>query len=316
MKNNFIQRADRKRGIFIAENAATKALVRSLKIYAQTELSLLLEGETGTGKDQFARALHEGSERKHGPFVELNCAALPEGLIEAECFGWTKGAFTGAHQRRVGRIESANGGTFYLNEVHRASKPVQSKILNVLENKVVTPLGETREIPVDFRLVSAASVDLRTSVSCGDFLPDLYYRIACVRLNIPPLRERQEDIVALADHFLTHFSDVMQLPKPEIELAAWSALLSYPWPGNVRELRNLIEHAFHLGRGGIITGELIDRLLDRSEALPAALKDAEDQVRAALIKRALQLFPNQREAAKHLGIALSTLKQLKRKFGL
>ena len=234
--------------------------------------SLLLLGETGTGKERLARAVHEEGPRSAGPFVPVNCGALPESLAESELFGHEKGAFTGASRVHKGYFERADGGTLLLDEIGEVPPPLQVKLLRVLEERRVQRLGAERSFPIDIRLMAATNRDLERDVEAGRFREDLFYRLAVVTLTIPPLRERPEDIPALFESYLEFFRVALNRPIYGVEKAAREALVSYSWPGNVRELINVVERAVLLGEGPEIgLGDLPEAISGQASALaPAA----------------------------------------------
>jgi transcriptional regulator with GAF, ATPase, and Fis domain len=228
-------------GGLIGHGETMRELFRRLAKIAATESTVLVQGETGTGKELIARAVHEASARREGPYVIVDCAALPENLLEAELFGHAKGAFTGAAAARVGAVEAASGGTLFLDEVGELPLVMQPKLLRVLESRTIRRVGEVSERPVDVRVVAATHRDLREMVNSGAFREDLYFRLAVIPLSVPPLRERREDIPALVRHFL---GPERQALLSEEELAE---LRQRPWLGNVRELRNVVERVVALG---------------------------------------------------------------------
>ncbi len=222
---------------------------------AATETTVLLTGESGTGKEVLARYLHSSSRRARGPFVALNCAALPDALLESELFGYEKGAFTGAHAAKPGRIDLAHGGVLFLDEVGETSPSVQAKLLRVLQEREFQRLGGTRTLKADIRIITATNRDLRSAMARGTFREDLYYRLAVFEIRIPALRERPEDILPLAGAFLEEIGAELGRPAAGISRDAREALLRYAWPGNVRELRNVLERASILCDGGLVTHE-------------------------------------------------------------
>jgi two-component system, NtrC family, response regulator AtoC len=215
---------------------------------AEVDATVLVTGESGTGKEMVARAVHRRSKRKDGPFVAINCAAVPETLLESELFGHEKGAFTDARSARAGLFVEASGGTLFLDEIGELPLALQSKLLRALQERVVRPVGASREVPFDARLVAATNRDLESAVEERRFRDDLYYRINVVHLPLPPLRARGGDVLLLAQHFLEHFTRMFDKPVKGIAPAAADKLLSYAWPGNVRELANCIERAVALTR--------------------------------------------------------------------
>jgi DNA-binding NtrC family response regulator len=222
---------------------------------APTETTVMLTGESGTGKEVVARFIHRGSPRARGPFVALNCAALPETLLESELFGHEKGAFTGAAAAHPGRIEQAAGGVLFLDEVGEMSPGVQAKLLRVLQEREFQRLGGTRPLKANVRVLAATNRDLDVALARGQFREDLYYRLRVFEIRLPPLRERREDILPMAEAFLEELGPAVGRPAAGISRQAHEALLSYAWPGNVRELRNVLERASILCDGGLITLE-------------------------------------------------------------
>jgi DNA-binding NtrC family response regulator len=224
-------------------------LIESLN---KSDAPVLITGETGTGKDLVARAIHFGSGRKQGPFVALNCAAVPETLLESELFGHERGAFTGAFRRKEGKLELANGGTLFLDEVGDMSNALQSKLLRTLQDKKIERVGGNATISLDTRVVAATNKELPEEIAAGRFRLDLYYRLNVVPVHLPPLRERQEDIPLLVEHFLRRLCMAGDRPKPKLSPKALASLMNHSWPGNVRELENVLERALVLSRNEVI----------------------------------------------------------------
>ena len=233
----------------IGNSAALKRVLEQLEIVAPTDSTVLIQGETGTGKELIARALHNLSARKECPFVKLNCAAIPTGLLESELFGHEKGAFTGAISQKVGRFELAHGGTIFLDEIGEISLELQTKLLRVLQEKEFERLGSTRTIQVDVRLVAATNRDLENMVETNQFRSDLYYRLNVFPITVPALRDRPEDIPILVRYFTQRYATRMNKPIETIPQKTINQLSHYHWPGNVRELENLIERAVILSQG-------------------------------------------------------------------
>jgi DNA-binding NtrC family response regulator len=227
----------------IGESEAIKRAVSETQRVAQTEATVLLLGESGTGKELFARAVHHLSNRRDKPFVAINCAAIPETLIENELFGHERGSFTGASDRRLGKFELASSGTVFLDEIGELPLAVQGKLLRVIEEKVVDRIGGRAPVPVDVRVVAATNKDLKAAVESGEFRGDLYFRLAVFPLEIPPLRERQNDIALLAKHFAAQLGKELRGREAVLSEAASAAMRAHSWPGNVRELENAIERA-------------------------------------------------------------------------
>lgn len=226
---------------FVGESPAMKQIVEMVERVADARTTVLITGESGTGKEVIARMLHDRSSRAAGPFVAVSCAAIPESLLESELFGVIKGAFTGADSDRAGKFELADGGTLFLDEIGDIPPLVQVKLLRVLQEREIERLGGNKPIPIDVRLVTATNRNLEEAVQQGTFRGDLFFRLQVVQIELPPLRERQEDIPALANHFLKRFSEENGRAFKTISPQALKALEAYPWPGNVRELENLME---------------------------------------------------------------------------
>jgi formate hydrogenlyase transcriptional activator len=246
-------KASRNLGSVIGESPAFRKVIDLVKAVAPTHTTALLLGETGTGKEVLARAIHELSPRSDKPFIRVNCAALPAGLIESELFGHERGAFTGAGQRRAGRFELANKGTLFLDEIGEMPVEAQVKLLRVLQDGMVDRVGGTQPISVDVRLIAATNADLAAGVSKGEFRADLFYRLHIFPISVPPLRERRQDIVLLAQHFLNRLGEKMKRPHLQFDARSLQRLMEYNWPGNVRELQNVIERAVILSHSFTIT---------------------------------------------------------------
>jgi two-component system, NtrC family, response regulator HydG len=239
----------------IAASQKMAAVLDKLEQVADSNASVLITGESGTGKDLLARALHFESRRRDGPFVPVNCAAIPENLIESELFGHARGAFTDARQSKTGLFQAADNGTLFLDEIGDMPISLQAKLLRILEDKKVRPLGAIEEISIDVRIVAATNTDLEKAIAEGKFRSDLYYRIATFALTVPPLRERPEDLKLLVKHFVLRASAEAGKPLPEIEPDAMACLIRYRWPGNVRELQNAIQSSVILCRESRLTIE-------------------------------------------------------------
>jgi DNA-binding NtrC family response regulator len=236
----------------IGESGGMKKVVDAIETVADTETSVLIRGDSGTGKELVARAIHAGSRRRYMPMVILNCGAFPESLLESELFGHEKGAFTGAQYRRKGKLELADGGTLFLDEIGDISPKMQVNLLRVLEEKMIRRVGGEKEIMVDFRLVAATNKDLEKSIESGEFRADLYYRLNVFTITIPPLRERPSDIPLLAEHFLAKYARTTNKRIEGVSPEAMDKLMSYSWPGNVRELENAIERAVVVCKSGAV----------------------------------------------------------------
>ena len=293
-----------------------------------TTASVLITGESGTGKELAARALHEESTGRRGPFVPLNCSALPGDLVEAELFGHTRGAFTGADEDRRGLIEAADGGTLFLDEVEDLAPAAQAKLLRVVEERKVTPLGSNDPVAVDVRLIAATNRDLEAGVAAGSFREDLLFRLRVVTIHLPPLRERREDIPRLAVEFLRHFSEIHGREVAELTDAARGALAAYAWPGNVRELRNAVERAVVLASSDRLdVGDLPPEVSGRpaeATAAPAAevpfAEAREEAVRGfakSYLEAALKRHGgNISEAARSLGLHRQSLQRTLKRLGI
>jgi DNA-binding NtrC family response regulator len=322
------KRADRKTapppadaGAMVIRNPAMKQVMATVKRLAESTIAVLINGETGTGKEVIARAIHEGGPRKKKPLRTINCAAIPATLIESVLFGHEQGAYTGADKSARGIFEQADGGTVLLDEIGELAAGAQAALLRVLETKKVTRVGGDKEIDVDVRIIAATHRDLEAMVESGKFRQDLLYRLNTMTLRIPPLRERVDEIRPLAERFLKDACRQAGTDVRAIDDAAFAALEAYAWPGNVRELRNAIERAVVLAEGGTIRlPDLTDRIRstggidgptadpDVLESSPGEYKDHVRKFEADLILRALKKHNgNQTEAAKYLGLPLRTL---------
>jgi DNA-binding NtrC family response regulator len=301
----------------IGSSPSMKRMLDKIAAFADSEASVLIQGESGTGKELVARALHDLSPRSKGPFVAINCAAFPETLLDAELFGHERGAFTGASRRREGRFQAANSGTLFLDEVAEMPLPAQAKLLRVLQEKVVEPLGTNRSIPVDVRILSATNQSLQDRMSQGLFREDLYFRLNVLELTIPPLRERHGDLPLLVEHFLPQLAPE---ETPRVAARALRALAAYAFPGNVRELEHALHHAVVLARGNDIDIEhLPSTIVDSAKLEPEVsalsepdciepLADAVGSFERTYLIRALRQAQGKRaKAANTLGISRKTL---------
>ncbi len=245
-------------GPFIARSPAMQKALATGQRAASSDCTVLLTGETGTGKSALARYIHDASARQQGPFMAVNCASLPLALVESELFGVRRGAFTDAREDRAGAFVAASGGTLFLDEIGELPLEVQAKLLQALESGTVRPLGTTSSIPFEARLIAATNRPLEEMLRDGSFRADLYYRLNVVRIEVPPLRSRHEDIVPLVDHFVARAADRLHRAITGVSTAAMRRLIHYPWPGNVRELANIIERAVALGEHETIVPEDLD----------------------------------------------------------
>ncbi len=306
---------------FMAESPAMKRLMADLRLVAPTEGRVLLTGENGSGKEEVASLLHAQSGRARGPFVEVNCAAIPEELIESELFGHVKGAFTGATRDNKGKFREAHGGTLFLDEVGDMSLKTQSKVLRALQEGRIEPVGGGGAVGVDVRVISATNKDLPEEIKAGRFREDLYFRLAVVPLRLPPLRERLEELIPMAEAFIQRIARSYGRPPRRLSADARETLLHHDWPGNVRELKNLMERAMILARGPEITSRDLGPLAVRHLAEPdpfsfpefPTLKEGREWFEAEYIKRELRLQNgNMTRVAERLGLDRSNLyKRLK-----
>ncbi len=291
-----------------------------LPAIAASPSTVLILGETGTGKELIARTIHEQSPRKNKPFIAVNCNALPETLLESELFGYRAGAFTGAHKNKPGRFSLANGGTLFLDEIGEISPALQTKLLRVLQERSFEPLGATRSERVDVRIIVAANKDLMELVRQGAFREDLYYRVNVVRIELPPLRRRKEDIPLMVEQFISRFNRQQGKNVAGITAQALALLMAHDWPGNVRELENEIERAFILcDRNQIDIAQLSDQLTNRRDLPPLSsdIRTIRSRMDSQTIRNALQQAGNNRLlAAQLLGIHKTTLYRQMKKLGI
>jgi transcriptional regulator with PAS, ATPase and Fis domain len=255
-----------------------KRVLDLIEAVSKTDATVLVKGESGTGKELIARAIQARSERKYNPFIVVNCGALSEGILESELFGHEKGAFTGAQYRHKGKFELADGGTIFLDEIGTITQKVQVELLRVLEEKLITRVGGQTPISIDFRVIAATNQDLEALVEAGQFREDLFWRLNVFTIDVPPLRERVEDIPLLATHFLAYYTRATNRKPMELSSSALNALRSYSWPGNVRELQNAIERAVVVGKPPTVeAGDLPLRVTDQPATPPSrgSLADVE-----------------------------------------
>ncbi|MFQ5783234.1 MAG: PEP-CTERM-box response regulator transcription factor [Alphaproteobacteria bacterium] len=280
---------------------------------APADVSVLLGGESGTGKELLARALHELSARRKGPLVTINCAAIPETLLESELFGHEKGAFTGAVKQTKGKIELADGGTLFLDEIGDIPVALQVKLLRFLQERVIERIGGRKQIPVDVRIVCATHQDLDALIKVGRFRDDLFYRISEIVIKIPPLRDRDSDPIVLARSFLNKFNKELDRSVRGFTGPALAAITNYPWPGNVRELENRMKRAVIMAEGVRITAGDLELEAPETEPMPLALKDVREMAERDAVQRALaEVDGNVSHAAKLLGVSRPTLYDLMR----
>jgi DNA-binding NtrC family response regulator len=315
------EEVDRRHRLIPGLSAKLNDAITVGKKAATSHSTILLLGESGTGKELFARAIHAWSERKDRPFIAINCAGLSKELLESELFGYEKGAFTGATQIKKGKIELANGGTVFLDEVGDISEELQTKLLRFLQEREFERVGGTKLFHVDVRIIAATNRNLETAVKEGRFREDLYYRLNVVPIVLPPLRSRKEDVPALAEFFMQRFSGESTKPFTEISREAMEALVAYNWPGNVRELANVIERAVVLGQPPTIQVEDLSPGIISAEpdgdsrAAPVSYHESMDEHRREIIVNALaQTQGNRAAAARLLGLQRSYLMRLMKSF--
>jgi DNA-binding NtrC family response regulator len=311
----------------IAESDKMKEVIRLAEQVAPSNTTALIVGESGTGKELLARAIHLNSPRSRGPFIAINCAALPENLLESELFGFEKGAFTGAAERKKGRFELADGGTLLLDEIGRMALPLQAKILRVVQEKEFDRLGGTRTVQADVRIIAATNKDIKAQIDEGKFLEDLYYRISVFPIVIPPLRDRPDDIMPLMRYFLERFCADMGKPVPKIPAETQQALESYAWSGNVREVQNYVERAVILLHDDVLTVDHFPSSVAHKQAekkaraerpfqLPPEGVELEELERTMLTQALERTSGNKTAAARLLGLTRATLRYRLEKHGL
>jgi len=322
--------------LIVGTSAQMQEIYKMIGQVAGKDVTVLLRGESGTGKELVARAIYQHSKRSDQPFVVVNCAAIPETLLESELFGYEKGAFTGAEERRIGKFEQSNGGTMFLDEIGDMSLSTQTKILRVIQDGEFTRLGGKEPIRVDVRLIAATNKNLEAAIQEGKFREDLYYRLNVISIYLPPLRERKEDIPALVKYFVEKFSRELGRDVRAIDEAALHKLVRYDWPGNVRELENCIKRAVVLSKGDLLTPEdvqiqvterkdrgrreglSLEEMLDQVLDLASVTEDGSEiipLVERVLILKALQKTGgNQVQTARLLGISRNTLRSRMNKY--
>jgi DNA-binding NtrC family response regulator len=301
--------------LLVTNSDKMRGLLKLLHKVAQSNANIYIHGETGAGKELVAHAIHELSDRKDKPFIKVNCSALPETLLESELFGYEKGAFTGAFNRKLGRFELANGGTIFLDEIGDISPLIQLKLLRIIQQKELERLGGTQTISLDVRIISATNKSLEQLVKEGSFREDLYYRLNVIPLDVPPLRERREDMRDLIESFIEHSSKTYQTKRKAISEEAYKAMLAYDWPGNVRELENIVERLLLMSEGAQIElNDLPEHLLSKE---PFFYEEQIDAAEANMIKSALIASEgNVTKAAEQLGISRRSLHRKINKYHL
>ncbi len=310
----------------IGHSPAFESLLRSAQVVSATDVTVLLKGETGTGKEVLANAIQKESNRKNAPFITLNCAALPEGLVESELFGHKKGAFTGAVNHKQGLLQAAEGGTLFLDEINSLPLSIQAKLLRFIESGECLAVGETKPYKADVRIIAATNADLLKQIEAGEFRQDLFFRLNVVPLDIPPLRQRTEDIEDLSKYFFSQFAEKYAVPETKFSKLALKKLRAYSWPGNIRELRNLCERLSILLAGKTIEPEnlpheffgniTVDEPVNSDFVLPENGLRL-DTLEANIIQQALSRTKgNRSKSARLLGISRDTLLYRIQKYGL
>ena len=333
-ENQYLKReiSEQMSDAIVGRSPALQHALSQVSLVAPTDATVLIRGETGTGKELIARALHEKSTRRDGPLVKLNCSAISAGLVESELFGHVKGAFTGAHDRRIGRFELAHGGTLFLDEVSELPLDTQAKLLRVLQEQEFEPVGSNRSIKVDTRVIAATNRKLTDAISEGKFRSDLYYRLNVVPIEVPPLRERKEDIAQLTAFFLAGFSRKFGRSVKSVSQDAMAGMLQYNWPGNIRELENVLARAVALSETSVLSTEALalpkDTRHPETSAAPtraataeppsdsATLESAERRHILSVLTSAHWVVEGPRGAAKQLGLHANTLRSRMKKLGI
>jgi formate hydrogenlyase transcriptional activator len=297
----------------VGTSSALKRVQRQIEVVAPTDATVLILGDTGTGKELIARAIHRLSPRKNCPFVTLNCAAIPTGLLESELFGYERGAFTGALSQKIGRFEMAHRGTLFLDEVGEIPLELQPKLLRALQEKSFERLGGTRTIPIDVRLLAATNRNLTQMMGDKLFRSDLYYRLKVFPIISPPLRDHPEDIPSLTRHFIKKFAGQMGRKIEKIPAETMRALVSFPWPGNVRELENFIERSVILSQGPSLRAPLAELRAGKSAALASTLEEIERDYILRVFREAGGVVST---TASRLGMPRTTLNAMMKKLGI
>lgn len=321
-ENRYLRRELQRKYSFeniIGTSKAIRDVFRLVERVAATNTNILIQGESGTGKELIARATHFNSLRSDGPFLAINCGALPENLLESELFGYQKGAFTGAVTGKVGLFKAADSGTLFLDEVGEVSQALQVRLLRALQEREVLPLGATKAVPVDIRVIAATNRDLEEEVKQGRFREDLYYRLNVIMIALPPLRERREDIPPLAKHFVNKFTHERGLPDKAVTAEAMTQMINYHWPGNVRELINCVEHAVTLSTGPVIDTDVLPPRVRQAGVVTKDLEGfavtLEELERQYVLQTLDRVDSDKVKAAQILGIDLSTLYRKLKRYG-
>jgi two-component system NtrC family response regulator len=301
----------------LGASAQMRPIFETIRKVATADAPVLILGESGTGKEMVAKAIHQRSNNKTGPFVAINCSAIPETLLESELFGHEKGAFTGAHVQRKGRIESASGGTLFLDEIGEIPLPLQVKLLRFLQEQTIERVGGRQEIHINTRVVAATNADLKKSMLAGTFREDLFYRLAVVQMVLPPLRDRDSDVRLLAQFFLNKFATQVNKPNLAFDQDAIRTLNKHDWPGNVRELENCVRRAVIMAEGKRVTAKDLELDTTGLGANVVTLKDARETVERQMVQLALKKHGGKiAPAAVELGLSRPTLYELMEKLGI
>jgi DNA-binding NtrC family response regulator len=304
---------------WIAADPASQRLLALAEKVAPAPTTLLITGETGSGKDYFARLVHELSPRRDAPFLKIDCTSLPQHLTESELFGHERGAFTGAVERKLGRLELGGKGTIVLDEIAALSPEAQGKLLRVLQERTFERLGGTETLRIEARLIALTNTDLRAAVAAGNFREDLFFRLSVLPIIVPPLRERRADIIPAAEHFLATLAPIHNRPAVQLSEPARRVLAAYSWPGNLRELRNAIERAIVFCKGGELQPDDLPvniRAAAGGAALLAGLRSLEDLERDAITQTLETTRYHITKSAEVLGISRKTLLEKRKKYGL
>ena len=301
----------------VGKSAAISDVIRQARKVAATDVTVLINGETGTGKEVFAQAIHSASRRSNAAFLALNCSAFSRELLESELFGYKAGAFTGAMKDKKGLLEEANQGTVFLDEIGEMALELQAKLLRVLETGEFVKVGDTKSTHVDVRILSATNRNLKEEIANGRFREDLYFRLSVFRIELPPLRQRRDDIPLLAHHFINRYAGHIGRPAPSVSSDADKLFLSYPWPGNVREMMNAIEHSIIVCDNEITPGDLpIDMLSGETAPADEDALDLKSVERNHIVRVLHHTKGNKTEAARLLKIGLTTLYRKIEEYGI
>jgi two-component system response regulator AtoC len=302
---------------WVATDPAAQRVLELAGKVAETSTTVLITGESGTGKDHLARLIHELSSRRDAPYLKIDCASLPQELVESELFGHERGAFTGAVERKLGRLEMAGAGTIVLDEVAALSAPTQSKLLRVLEERRFERLGGTETLSIDARLIALTNADLPHAVSAGTFREDLYFRLSVLTIRVPALRERPADVLPLAEHLLARLAAVHGRPETTLSEATRKALQAYDWPGNVRQLKNAVERALVFAKGSTLEPSEFPENIRSTEAAIAGTLRSLEEIEREVIRATLEATHYKiSRSAEILGISRKTLLDKRKRYGL